>query len=65
MFMQMKHFLILMTIITRPKINSIRTVEVIYRLLNLRILKVEIKITKIIQEINNNLAKIKVEAFQV
>jgi len=65
MFMQMKHFLILMTIITRPKINSIRTVEVIYLLLNLRILKVEIKITKIIQEINNNLAKIKVEAFQV
>jgi hypothetical protein len=64
MFMQMKHFLILMTIITKPKINLIRTVEVIYRLLNLRILKVEIKITKIIQEINNNLAKIKVEAFQ-
>ena len=63
--MQMRHFLILMTIITRPKINSIRTVEVIYRLLNLRILKVEIKITKIIQEKNNNLAKIKVEAFQV
>jgi hypothetical protein len=63
--MQMRHFLILMTIITRPKINSIRTVEVIYLLLNLRILKVEIKITKIIQEINNNLAKIKVEAFQV
>jgi len=65
MFMQMKHFLILMTIITRPKINSIRTVEVIYRLLNLRILKIKIKITKIIQEINNNLAKIEVEAFQV
>lgn len=64
MFMQMRHFLILMTTINRPKINSIRTVEVIYRLLNLRILKVEIKITKIIQEINNNLAKIKVEAFQ-
>jgi len=63
--MQMRHFLILMTTITRPKINSIRTVEVIYLLLNLRILKVEIKITKIIQEINNNLAKIKVEAFQV
>ena len=62
--MQMRHFLILMTIITRPKINSIRTVEVIYLLLNLRILKVEIKITIIIQEINNNLAKIKVEAFQ-
>ena len=61
--MQMRHFLILMTIITRPKI-TIRTVEVIYLLLNLRILKVEIKITKIIQEINNNLAKIKVEAFQ-